>query len=80
MLQISIHELSYLINTSFNDNFFNSVNRYRIEESKRILTTPQYQHLSMVGLAFEAAFNTAFKKMAGVSPTEFHKMKNLTYN
>jgi AraC-like DNA-binding protein len=78
-LQISTHELSYLINTGFDDNFFNFVNRYRIEESKRILTTPQYQHLSMVGIAFEAgfnsktAFNTAFKKMVGVSPTEFQK-------
>lgn len=80
-LQISTHELSYLINTGFEDNFFNFVNRYRIEESKRILMTPQYQHLSMVGIAFEAgfnsktAFNTAFKKMVGVSPTEFQKLK-----
>ena len=34
------------------------VNRYRVEESKRILTPPQYQHLSMVGIAFEAGFNS----------------------
>jgi AraC-like DNA-binding protein len=79
-LHISTHELSYIINTGFTDNFFGFVNRYRVEESKRILTTPQYQHLSMVGIAFEAAFNTAFntafKKMLGVSPTEFQKSKN----
>ncbi len=79
LMQLSTHELSFLINTGFEDNFYGFVNRYRIEESKRILTTPQYQHLSMVGIAFEAgfnsktAFNTAFKKMVGVSPTEFQK-------
>ena len=79
LMQLSTHELSYLINEGFDDNFFSFVNRYRIEESKRILMAPQYQHLSMVGIAFEAgfnsktAFNTAFKKTVGVSPTEFQK-------
>lgn len=79
-MQLGTHELSYLINTGFEDNFFNFVNRYRVEESKRILMTPQYQHLSMVGIAFEAgfnsktAFNTAFKKITGMSPSEFQKL------
>lgn len=80
-MSLSTHELSYLINVGFEDNFFGLVNRYRVEESKRILASPQYQHLSMVGIAFEAgfnsktAFNMAFKKMVGVSPTEFQKLK-----
>ena len=79
MLKLTTNELSYLINEGFNDNFFGFVNNYRVEESKRILTTPQYQHLSMVGIAFEAgfnsktAFNSAFKKMTGISPTDFQK-------
>ncbi len=78
-IQMSTHELSYLINEGFNDNFFNFINRYRVEESKRLLTTPHYQHLSMVGIAFEAgfnsktAFNPTFKKVVGVSSTEFQK-------
>jgi AraC-like DNA-binding protein len=81
MMQLSTHELSYLINTGFEDNFFGFVNTHRVEESKRILMTPQYQHLSMVGIAFEAgfnsktAFNTAFKKVVNMSPTEFQKLK-----
>lgn len=82
MMHISTHELSYLINIGFDDNFSGFVNRYRVEESKRLLTTPQYQHLSMVGIAFEAgfnsktAFNTAFKKLTAISPTEFQKLKD----
>lgn len=79
LMQVSTHELSYIINTSFEDNFFNFVNRYRVEESKVLLLSNEYKHLSMVGIAYEAgfnsktAFNTAFKKMTGVSPTEFQK-------
>ena len=77
MMQISTHELSYLINEGFADNFFGFVNNYRVEESKRLLISPKFQHLSMVGIAFEAgfnsktAFNTTFKKVTGLSPTEF---------
>jgi AraC-like DNA-binding protein len=79
LMKVSTHELSYVINTSFEDNFFNFINRYRVEQSKKLLVLDEYNHLSMVGIAFEAgfnsktAFNTAFKKMTGLSPTEFQK-------
>jgi AraC-like DNA-binding protein len=82
MMQLNTHELSYLINTGFEDNFSGFINAYRVEESKRILVTLEYQHLSMVGIAFEAgfnsktAFNTAFKKVVNMSPTEFQKLKS----
>ena len=79
LMKVSTHELSYIINTSFDNNFFNFVNRYRVEESKVLLLSNDYKHLSMVGIAYDAgfnsktAFNTAFKKMTGVSPSEFQK-------
>jgi AraC-like DNA-binding protein len=76
-MQLSPQELSYLINAGFDNNFYGFVNSFRVEESKTLLNSPKHQHLSMIGIAFEAgfnsktAFNTAFKKMTGVSPTEF---------
>jgi AraC-like DNA-binding protein len=77
MMQLSPQELSYLINAGFDNNFYGFVNGYRVEESKMLLNSPKHQHLSMVGIAFEAGFNsktafyTAFKKTTGLSPTEF---------
>jgi AraC-like DNA-binding protein len=77
MMQLSPQELSYLINVGFENNFYNFVNSYRVEESKILLNSPKHQHLSMIGIAYEAGFNsktafyTAFKKITGVSPTEF---------
>jgi AraC-like DNA-binding protein len=82
IMSLSTHELSYLINVGFEDNFFGLVNQFRVEESKRILLTTKYEHLSMIGIAFEAGFNsktafyTAFKKMEGISPTEFQRLKS----
>lgn len=79
-MQLGTHELSYLINVGFNDNFYGFINHYRVEESKRLLTSPLYPPLSMIGIAFEAgfnsktAFNTAFKKIVGISPSEFQKL------
>jgi AraC-like DNA-binding protein len=74
---ISAHNLSFLLNEGFNANFFQFVNRYRIEEAKIILVSPKHQHLSMIGIAFECGFsskttfNITFKKMTGVSPSAF---------
>lgn len=78
-LNLSVHEMSELVNEGFGENFAQFVNRYRVEESKHLLRSPKHAHLSMVGIAYEAgfnsktAFNTSFKKMTGVSPSEFQK-------
>ncbi len=74
---LGTHGLSHLINEGFGVNFYQFVNRFRVNESKRLLRSDQYAHLNLVGIAYEAgfnsktAFNTAFKKMTGVSPVEF---------
>lgn len=76
-LKISSHKLSYLLNEGFGENFFQFVNRYRIEEAKSLLLSSKYEQLSMIGIAFESGFsskttfNTTFKKIIGISPSEF---------
>lgn len=79
MVNINAHQLSYLLNSGFNENFFHFVNKYRIEHAKKMLIDDSFQKLSMVGIAFESgfnsktAFNTIFKKMTGLTPSEFRK-------
>lgn len=79
LFETSTHQLSFLLNKGFNENFYDYVNRYRVEESKRLLIDKKFNHLSIVGIAFESgfnsktAFNTAFKKFTGSTPTEFRK-------
>ena len=79
MVDLTPHELSYLINQGFNDNFFGFVNRFRVEESQRILTSIEYKHFSILAIAYESGFNsktafyTTFKKIIGISPSEFQR-------
>lgn len=76
-MQSSIHVVSYVINVGFGENFAQFVNRYRVEEAKKLLKTPDTEHLSMLGIAYDAgfnsktAFNTSFKKLTGLSPSDY---------
>lgn len=78
-LDISSHQLSYAINKGFNENFYHFVNRYRIEEAKKMIQDPKMQHLNISGIAFEVGFNsktvfnTTFKKSTSMTPSEFKK-------
>jgi len=78
-LNITSHQLSYVINSGFNENFYQFVNRYRIEEAKKLLSTPEMNYLNLLGIAFEVGFNsktvfnTTFKKITGKTPSEFKK-------
>ena len=76
-LGCSTHELSFLINHSFGKNFYQFINRYRVQESQRLLLDPQFSHLNILAIGFESGFNskttfnTAFKNQTGMSPAEF---------
>ena len=75
----SVHELSALINKGFHENFNQFVNRYRVEESKKLLSGKENAKLNMLGIAYgsgfnsKTVFNTTFKKMVGKTPTEYKK-------
>ncbi|HEY3026570.1 MAG TPA: helix-turn-helix domain-containing protein, partial [Pyrinomonadaceae bacterium] len=76
-LAISPHHLSQMINEQLNQNFFDFINLYRIEEAKRMLVDPTRKHYSIlaiseaVGFNSKSAFNAAFKKHTHMTPSEF---------
>jgi AraC-like DNA-binding protein len=78
-LSISTHHLSRVINERAGQNFFDFVNAYRVEEAKRRLADPSKKHRSLLAIAEEvgfnskSAFNTAFKKHANMTPSDFRK-------
>jgi AraC-like DNA-binding protein len=78
-MNASSHQVSYLINEGYGENFFQFINRYRVEEAKRLLTSEKYRHLNMLGIAFESGFNskttfnTTFKRLTGFSPSEYQQ-------
>jgi len=79
LINITPHQLSYIVNTGFNENFFQYINTYRVEKAKELLLQEEMNKLSVLGIAFESgfnsktSFNTTFKKITGQTPTEFKK-------
>lgn len=78
-LNITSHQLSYVINSGFNENFYGFINSYRVEKAKRLLIGNEANKFSMLGIAFESgfnsktAFNTTFKKITDITPSEFKR-------
>jgi AraC-like DNA-binding protein len=78
-LGINRFYVSQVINEQLGKNFSDLINSYRVTEAKRLLTDPAKSHYSIVGVGFEAgfnsktAFNTTFKKVTGQSPTDYRK-------
>lgn len=78
-LSINKKDLSQVINQEFGFNFFDFVNSYRIQEFKRIATPEALRKHKILGLAFDAgfnsksAFNKIFKRLEGVTPSEYLK-------
>lgn len=69
--------ISIVINQHLGRSFNEFVNEYRIEEVKRFLLDPNYQHLTISGISLEAGFNSqatfqrVFKSKTGMTPREY---------
>lgn len=78
-LGINRYYISQVINESRGQNFSDFINSYRVEETKRLLQNPEKKHLKILAIAYEAgfnsktSFNTIFKKLTGMSPSEYRK-------
>ena len=72
-------QLSQVINRHFDKNFFEFINTYRVEESKVLLSKEENIKVTMLeimaqaGFNSKATFNTFFKKIVGVTPTQYRK-------
>jgi AraC-like DNA-binding protein len=69
--------ISEVLNSSLGQNFFDYINKYRIEEFKIKCLSEENKHLSVIGVAYDCGFNSkaafyrAFNKFEGMSPTAY---------
>lgn len=78
-LEIPSRTLSTTINRQFQQNFFEFVNHYRVEEAKTQLANPGQKDKTMIdvmadcGFNSKATFNTFFKKLVGSTPSQYRQ-------
>ena len=78
-VDIPSHYLSQVINENIGLNFFDFINRQRVEDVKSKISDPRYNNFSILGIAFESgfnsksAFNRVFKNITGLTPSEYKK-------
>ncbi len=78
-LNITRQNLSQTINDEIGKNFYQLINEYRVLEFKKYLNDPKMNHITFLGLAYEAGFNSkssfyrVFKEITGETPTEFRQ-------
>jgi AraC-like DNA-binding protein len=79
-LNMPVHHCSYLLNHTFNLNFRECVNQYRvkyfIEEYQLDFRNYTFETMSKEsGFKNKKTFNTAFSKVTGMSPSEYFIVK-----
>lgn len=79
--EIEVHPnvLSQVINSLENQSFFDYINFLRVEEFKTLIVKNVHDQFTLIALAYECGFNSKtsfnrnFKKVTGLSPTDFIK-------
>lgn len=76
-LNTTRHNTSQVINEHFDMNFFELINKFRIEDAVNLLMEDTNRNLNIIDVAYEVGFNNkvtfnkAFKKQLGLTPTKF---------
>ncbi|MEO1030561.1 MAG: AraC family transcriptional regulator [Bacteroidota bacterium] len=79
VLELSQGHLSKIINQDLQMSFKDYVNGLRVEEAKRYLKDKSFSNYTLLAVGLEAgfnsktAFNTSFKKITGVTPSQFKR-------
>jgi AraC-like DNA-binding protein len=78
-LGVNKNHLSHLINNYYQRNFSEYTNHYRVEEAKEIFKKQcnnyTMQHIAeIVGFTYRTTFNDVFKKIVGITPSEYKRV------
>ena len=70
-------DISTVLNQHFGKNFFEFINSYRVQEAQRLLASPEHIETSITEILYMAGFNSKsafqrfFKRITGMSPSEY---------
>lgn len=83
-LEVHPNHLSQVINSFEGKNFYDFINKHRVDEFKRLALLPVNSNYTLLSLAYDCGFNSKtsfnrnFKKVMGVSPSEWLYQQRIT--
>lgn len=76
-LNTNTRYISAVVNVCFNMNYTSLVNKYRVEDAKKLLASKRYRNLKMeeisdmVGFSNRQSFYASFYKFTGITPRKY---------
>ena len=76
VLSVSPSHLSQVFSIHVKESYYDYINRYRLEEFKRLVAEGQHKHFTVAALSEQCGFKrtsffSTFRKMEGMTPTEW---------
>lgn len=81
---VKARDVSAILNSHYQSNFFEFINRYRVEEAKRLLAVSDGMQDTVLDIVFKSGFNSQsafhrfFKRLVGVTPSEYRNQQAIT--
>lgn len=80
---VSPAKLSQVFSLYLKENYYDFVNRYRLEEFKRLVKDDAYKRYTILALSEKCGFKktsffSTFRKVEGMTPTEYLKSQNIS--
>lgn len=82
VLHLSAPKLSQVFNLYLGENYYDFINRYRLEEFKRLIETGEYKRYTITALSEQCGFKksnffSTFRKVEGLTPAEYLKKRGI---
>lgn len=82
VLHLSPSKLSQVFNLFLKENYYDFINRYRLEEFKRLLDAGEHKRYTITALSEKCGFKrsnffSTFRKVEGMTPVEYLKKKGI---
>lgn len=82
VLHLSAPKLSQVFNIYLGENYYDFINRYRLEEFKRLIEAGEYKRFTITALSEQCGFKksnffSTFRKVEGLTPAEYLKKRGI---
>lgn len=84
VLGLSSSKLSQVFSLYVKENYYEFINRYRLEEFKRLIAGGEYKRYTLTALSEKCGFKkssffSTFRRVEGMTPTEYLKAQNIKF-